>query len=247
MIYTKVTTVLDQLIKHVPDPKETIEALTDRELARAVSVACLSAGGIKASNIARITKIEDKYVHCIVCELNDESIDKFIEVISKNNNLTNEQKEEAKGLFLSVCTIKYGDDFYTVLFTGRLYNGEFALITKVYELLTTEYMHSISAFGLIDEMSEIDNYVERAYNLSCFYIPAMLTPINKLPDNVRNYEPLLQFTRYIKEHCNDAYWAMTLFDYNEITTVGDCLGYEQILFDEEDIENDEDITTCDIS
>lgn len=247
MIYTKVTTVLDRLIKYAPSPKETIEALTDGELAKAVSIACLSAGGIKVSNIARITKIEDKHIHCILCELNEESVDKFIEVLSKDGDLTDDQKAEARGLFLSVCTVKYGDECYTVLFTGGLYNGEFALITKVYELLTTEYMHSISTFGLIDEMSEIDNYVERAYNLSCFYIPAMLTPYDKLPEHVKNYEPLKQFVRYVKEHCKNTLWYTSLFDYNEITTVGDCLGYEQILFDEEDIENDEDITTCDIS
>ncbi len=247
MIYTKVTETLNNLIGHEPNPKETIEALADDQLSKALSVACLSAGGIKLSNIGRITKVEDKHVHCIICELNKESVDKLIEVVSKNDDLTEEQKSTAGSLFLSVCTVKYGDDSYTVLFTGGLYNGEFALITKVYEVLTNEYMYSLSSLGLIDGMSEIDNYVERAYNLSCFYIPAMLTPISKLPEHIHNYGPLKQFVRYVKEHCENTVWYTSLFDYNEITTIGDCLGYEQILFDEEDIENDEDVTTLDIS
>lgn len=247
MIYTKVTKTLNQLIQHEPNPKETIEVLADDQLSKAVSVACLSAGGIKLSNIGRITKVEDKHVHCIICELNEESVDKFVEAASRSSDLTDDQKAVAGSLFLSVCTVKYGDDCYTILFTGKLCSGEFALITKVYEVLTNEYMYSLSPFGLIDGMSEIDNYAERAYNLSCFYIPAMLTPISKLPEHIREYEPLKQFVRYIKEHCKNNIWYTSLFDYNEITTIGDCLGYEQILFDEEDIENDEDVTTLDIS
>ena len=92
MIYTKVAETLNRLIGREPNPKETIEVLADDQLSKAVSVACLSAGGIKISNIGRITKVEDKHVHCIICELNEEAVDKFVEVASKSSDLTDEQK-----------------------------------------------------------------------------------------------------------------------------------------------------------
>lgn len=237
MIYTTVADVLDELIKTEPSPKEMLETLkTELGLTRVVTVACLSVGGITISNIARITKVEDKHVHCIICELNKEAIDKIFDLIKDQNNDIDE--ESAAPTFISVCTIKFGDDLYTVLFTHSLYNGEYPLISKVYEVLTNEYMHTLSVAGLIDGLSEIDNYVERAYNLSCFYIPAMLTPTDKLPEHILNYKPLKQFVNYVSEHCKDIPWYTTLFDYNEITAIGGILGCEDILFDEEDMEDD---------
>lgn len=248
MIYTTVVDAMDELIKTEPSPKEMLETLKSQiGLTRVVTVACLSAGGIAISNIARITKVEDKHAHCIICELNKEAINKIFDKIKDKDDDIDE--EPAAPTFISICTIKFGDDLYTVLFTHSLYNGEFALISKVYEVLTTEYMHTLSVTGLIDGLSEMDNYVERAYNLSCFYIPAMLTPSDKLPEHILNYKPLKQFTNYISEHCKDIPWYTTLFDYNEITAIGEILGCEEILFDEEDIEEDDyyDDETTDLS
>ena len=240
MIYTALTEKLHGLVTTQPSIDQIKEVLENNKgLSRAIVTVCFNSGGISINDVLRITNITDKYVHCIICELTDESIKKITYTLF-NNDLNEEDKKKAERLFISTCTINYDDEPYTVIFSAKLYDGEFALISKIYEIATTEYMRRLAYISNEDFIDEMDDFATRTYNLSCFYIPAMIAPIGNIPDNVINFEPLKLFNDYIHKNYDKDSWYTHLFDYNGIIALGNCKGYESILFDEEDMNEDDD-------
>lgn len=230
MTYSTITKSIIEIIKEKVDPKQMLEFIKDTnnsDLLTAIVTASLSMGSsLTLPDIARITKVEDKHVHCIICEVVDGYTDKYKEELGDNP-------------FLAPATVTYNDESYTLIFVEKNIKydylnsyASYRVIEKIYELMVDEFYTHISMQTHKDIPSEMSfSLINDSY--ARFYIPigiCLETDFHIDPhilnlDSTQSFIKLLDTLKDIEKP-----WYTNLFDYNGITAYYDDDKYPNLCY-----------------
>ena len=218
MIYREIYDTIKRLITEDVDLNDLLELYdgedSDPNFKKALTVNALNMN-VSLNDIVRITRVTGKRIHCIICELSDEFVSDFLVQSQVIDNRTS---------FVSLSSLIFEDDNYTVIYSERLNNMDRInrdLICTIYNIMVNEYMLYIDSS--YNEMISIDqDFSALTARYSMVYIPTGLC--NELGIYVSvNDKAYEQFVEYINRFYSDENtkdkWVDDLFTFGGINDV----------------------------
>ena len=116
MIYREIYDTIKRLITEDVDLNDLLELYdgedSDPNFKKALTVNALNMN-VSLNDIVRITRVTRKRIHCVICELSDEFVSDFLVQSQVIDNRTS---------FVSLSSLIFEDDNYTVIYSERLNN-----------------------------------------------------------------------------------------------------------------------------
>lgn len=233
MIFREIYDTLTNLINtdiNYEDLLKTYKDENQKQLMRILASNSLNLGVKSLINIVRITKVESKRCHCIICEMSDECIKQIEEILDPEDD----------GNILWTSSIFLNDDDYTVIYTERLDNKSrigLGLISNIVYIMTNELKCYVR-----NNRPEVatSNDIMNVVLYTQYYMPIGICRDTNIRV-VTNDKSNIEFIAYINNFYKDdklSNWVDDLFEDQGLFTIVEK-GYEDILFLEDRDEDDE--------